>query len=55
MQQELAFIAEVQLILCKDNANRMQQELAFIAEVQLILCKDSLFISLYKEIADIFL
>ena len=35
--------AEVQLILCKDNANLMHNEInAFIsyAEVQLILCKD---------------
>ena len=40
-----AFIsyAEVRLILCKDNANRMHNEInVFIsyAEVQLILCKD---------------
>ena len=36
--------AEVQLILCKDNANRMHNEInGFIsyAEVQLILCKDN--------------
>ena len=39
------FIAEMQLILCKDNANRMQYKpnlFGFIAEVQpiLFLCKD---------------
>ena len=32
--------AEVQLILCKDNANRMQSQARLSnAEVQLILCK----------------
>ncbi len=39
MQSNLLEIAEVQLILCKDNANRMQSNLLEIAEVQLILCK----------------
>ena len=40
----LGYYAEVQLILCKDNANRMHNEInGFIsyAEVQLILCKDT--------------
>ena len=39
MQSSLLEIAEVQLILCKGNANRMQSSLLEIAEVQLILCK----------------
>mgnify|MGYP003516725060 CR=1 FL=1 len=34
-------IAEAQLILCKDNANRAQSSSLGIAEVQLILCKDN--------------
>ena len=40
--------AKVQLILCKDNANRMHNEKnVFIsyAEVQLILCKDNAYFS----------
>ena len=35
---------EMQLILCKDNANRMQYKpnlFGFIAEMQLILCKNN--------------
>ena len=37
------FYAEVHLILCKDNENRMQNKInsfIFYAEVHLILCKD---------------
>ncbi len=41
MQSSLLEIAEVQLILYKDNANRMQSSLLEIAEVQLILYKDN--------------
>ena len=43
----LEYYAEVQLILCKDSANREQNEMnVFIsyAEVQPFLCKDTLFI-----------
>ena len=41
MQSSTFEIAEVQLILCKNNANRMQPSTLEVAEVQLILCKNT--------------
>ena len=41
MQSSTLEDAEVQLILCKNNANRMQSSTLEIAEVQLILCKNT--------------
>ena len=41
MQSSTLEIAEVQLILCKNNANRMQPSTLEVAEVQLILCKNT--------------
>jgi hypothetical protein len=41
MQSSTLEVAEVQLILCKNNANRMQPSTLEIAEVQLILCKNT--------------
>ena len=41
MQPSTLEVAEVQLILCKNNANRMQPSTLEVAEVQLILCKNT--------------
>jgi len=49
----LSDYAEMQLILCKDPANREQKRqtrLGDYAEMQLILCKDTIFVSKEKGV-----
>ena len=40
MSSLLEYYAEMQLILCKDNANERNENLLSNCRVQLILCKD---------------